>query len=262
MLTFVSSYVLACTILLKPCIAAATIGTTTNICPLLGPAFPKPTGLSSNEGFQKALQHLDDDLVTALETGVSIHGSAPFNATTFSVGMFDTDEDDLIYQHHYVNEAVRASAVGTNDPDSDSVYRLGSITKLLTAYLWMIHMGDETFGDPVTKYIPELLDHASSSEDRGNGALPKWDEITIGQLASHMAGLTDYGLNEIRSDPVSLGLPPLTTEQEAKCNVINADMSFVPCTSQEFLSGLTAEPAFFHPVRRQYTATTASAFSG
>lgn len=40
------------------------------------------------------------------------------------------------------------------------------------------------------------------------------------------------GLNEIRSDPVSLGLPPLTTEQEAKCNVINADMSFVPCTSQ------------------------------
>lgn len=211
MLTFVSSYVLACTILLKPCIAAATIGTTTNICPLLGPAFPKPTGLSSNEGFQKALQHLDDDLVTALETGVSIHGSAPFNATTFSVGMFDTDEDDLIYQHHYVNEAVRASAVGTNDPDSDSVYRLGSITKLLTAYLWMIHMGDETFGDPVTKYIPELLDHASSSEDRGNGALPKWDEITIGQLASHMAGLTDCMFSKL------LAVPPPPCSCSSQC---------------------------------------------
>jgi hypothetical protein len=121
-------------ILLGTCAAQ----TSTKICPLLGPAFPMPSGLSSNEQFQAAANSFDAGLTTALETGISTNGVHPYNATTFSIGMISTSEKDLIYQRHYTDPSVRDSIVGTQNVDADSIYRLGSISKLLTAYLLFI----------------------------------------------------------------------------------------------------------------------------
>lgn len=168
---------------------SVSLRTTTKVCPLLGPAFPAPTGLSTNEKFQAATKLFDVALDTSLKTDISSNGPSGFNTTTFSIGMFSTSEEGLIYQRHYTDPSVRDSKVGVHEVNADSIYRLGSIGKLLTVYLFLIHEGDEHFNDPVTKYIPQLATAAASNHTSRNGVTPNWNEITIGQLASQMSGL-------------------------------------------------------------------------
>ena len=182
-------YGLACCALVG---ISTALETTTKVCPLLGPVFPVPTGLSTNGQFQAAMKSFDTALNATLETGISNNGEGPFNATTFSIGMFSASENDLIYQRHYTGPSVRNSETGTQQVDAGSIYRLGSVSKLLTVYLFLILEGDDWFNDPITKYIPELAVAATSNFTSPNGITPKWNEITVGQLASHMGGLTEF----------------------------------------------------------------------
>jgi len=165
---------------------------TTKVCPLIGLAFPVPTGLSTNKEFQAATKLLDAALNTALETGMSPNGPFPFNATTFSIGMFSPSEEGLLYQRHYTDPSVRNSDTGTREVDADSIYRLGSLGKLFTVYLFLIREGDQHWNDPITKYIPELAAAAATSFNSSStdGIMPDWNEITIGQLASQMSGIS------------------------------------------------------------------------
>jgi CubicO group peptidase (beta-lactamase class C family) len=164
--------------------------TTTKVCPLLGPAFPVPTGLVSNEHFQEAAKNVEAALNTTLATGMTPNnGPGPFNQTSFSIGIFSTTEKDLLYEFHYTDASVRNSSTGTKNVNSDSVYRLGSIGKVLSVYIFLIQDGDVHWNEPITNYIPELAATAANVTASPNGIAPKWNEITIGQLASHMGGL-------------------------------------------------------------------------
>lgn len=163
--------------------------TSTKFCPLLGPAYPKPSGLSSNTKFQAATADFDASLTAVLETGMSVNGPGRFNATTISIGMFSTLEDGLLYQRHYTDPVVASGDVGTQKVDADSVYRLGSIGKVMTVYMFLIREGDQRFNDPITKYIPQLAVAVASNGSSSNAGTPNWNEITIGQLASHISGL-------------------------------------------------------------------------
>ena len=169
--------------------ASIAARTSTKICPLLGSAFPSPTGLSSSDRFHAVTKSFDDTLTAAFETGISINGPAPFNTTSISIGMFSISEDDLIYQRHYTDPFVRNSTHGTHEVNAESIYRIGSISKLLTVYLFLIREGDQRLNDPITKYIPQLAEAASHTTNTTNGATPKWNEITLLQLASHMSGI-------------------------------------------------------------------------
>jgi hypothetical protein len=51
------------------------------VCPLLGPAFPSPVRLTSNDRFQAATASFDAALNNKLKVD-------PFNTTTLSIGMF------------------------------------------------------------------------------------------------------------------------------------------------------------------------------
>lgn len=161
----------------------------TKACPLLGPVYPAPSSLSSNAQFQAATTLLDTSLTGDLRTGLTDNGPFPVNATTFSIGMFSTSEKGLVYQRHFTDPSVQNSETGVKNVDADSIYRLGSIGKLLTVYVFLIRDGDQHFNDPVTKYIPELATAAASTPAAPNGITANWTEITIGQLASHMSGL-------------------------------------------------------------------------
>jgi hypothetical protein len=65
-------------------------------------------------------------------------------------------EAGLVHERHYTDPSVALGDVGTKKADADSVYRIGSISQLLTVYLFLIRVGDQRFNDPITKYIPEL----------------------------------------------------------------------------------------------------------
>lgn len=84
---------------------------------------------------------------------------------------------------------MRNSTVGTKSVNSDSVYRLGSIGKVLSVYIFLIQDGDIHWNEPITKYIPELAAAVANNTTAPNGVTPKWNEITLGQLCNHMSGL-------------------------------------------------------------------------
>jgi serine beta-lactamase-like protein LACTB len=66
--------------------------------------------------------------------------------------------------------------------DSQSQFRVGSVTKLLTAVALgrLVERGVMSLDDPVAKYVPQF----------------KHPEITIGQLAHHLSGIRHYGRSE------------------------------------------------------------------
>jgi len=68
--------------------------------------------------------------------------------------------------------------------DTNTVYRVGSISKTVTAYLMMllVQAGKINLDDPVIKYVPELSKLNRDGKDEG-------DRITFRQLADHTSGL-------------------------------------------------------------------------
>ncbi|KXK61238.1 serine hydrolase [Micromonospora rosaria] len=85
-------------------------------------------------------------------------------------------------------------------PDADRQYRLGSITKTMTAVLVLAHRdaGRLALDDPLDRYLPgtplaprtlrQLLGHASGLQREPDG--PWWERSAGGDLASLLAGLT------------------------------------------------------------------------
>ena len=71
--------------------------------------------------------------------------------------------------------------------DSDTVYRLGSLTKIFTVYTWLAQDGDVKWNEPITKYVPELAQAADKAKDDPVGNVA-WDEVTVGSLAGQLSG--------------------------------------------------------------------------
>ncbi len=149
-------------------------------CPLDAQSYPPPTNLSANPSFQTVKKSLD----TFLNAHANIDPAEKFS---FSVSVFSASEAGLAYQYHHTSPYIKNSTQGTNEITADSIYRIGSISKLLTVYLLLINAGDKAFADAVTQYLPQLEQYAQAVDDR---ATSLWDGITIGDLAGQMAGLS------------------------------------------------------------------------
>lgn len=160
--------------------------TTTNPCPILGPPFPKPRHLASSKTFKDSLAAFDRAVDQGLRNGsTEKFGNVPFKDSTFSVGVFGIYDEGLLHEYHYTAPEVSNSTSGVKEADADSIYRIGSISKLLTVYIFLIREGFTRFEDPVTKYIPELeLPNLSSPY----GRLGNWSEVTVGDIASQLSG--------------------------------------------------------------------------
>ena len=77
--------------------------------------------------------------------------------------------------------------------DDESIYRIGSVSKLYTAYAILAASGIKVMDRPVTDYVPELLGGSDSNTI-------DWKEVTIGALMSQQGGIgvsalsPDHGL--------------------------------------------------------------------
>ena len=153
---------------------------TRHACPLLGQQYLPPTQLAEEPKFQAATRKIDATLNAAVE-------KAPYKDVSFSIGMFSASNEGLAYQYHHTSGAVANSTYGTKKVDADSIYRMGSISKLLTVYLWLIHEGDQGFNKPIGEILPQLKQY---SEDSWNDVTSDWTDITVGDLAGQMGGLS------------------------------------------------------------------------
>jgi CubicO group peptidase (beta-lactamase class C family) len=148
-------------------------------CPFLGVDFPAPTKLAASSIVQKATSSLLAAINTAINSGV--------NGSSFSVEIFSTHEPSSLFNFHYSSPGLNSS-VGVKTVGSDSIYRIGSISKLFTVYLLLTEAGDINFHDPITKFVPELLAATQVSSDDEFDYVD-WNSVTIGNLASHMSGI-------------------------------------------------------------------------
>ncbi len=71
--------------------------------------------------------------------------------------------------------------------DANSIYRIGSVSKIFTSYTYLIELGFTHWFDPVTKWVPELAATAKANNDTVN--FVQWEDVTLADLLSHMSGI-------------------------------------------------------------------------
>ncbi|EFW15059.1 predicted protein [Coccidioides posadasii str. Silveira] len=148
-------------------------------CALLGPAFPRPTDLPSSQSFKDDLDRLSRKLAEALESS-TINGAE----SSFSLNIFTVEDEAPIWEYHHVASQFNGT-LPAEGLDGDTIYRIASITKLLTVYVLLIESGFEVLDEKITKYIPELAAVPKGVETD----TVQWNDITLGALATHLAGI-------------------------------------------------------------------------
>jgi CubicO group peptidase (beta-lactamase class C family) len=157
-----------------------------HLCPLLGPSWPAPTGLSSDATVQAALKNITQTLQDVSNAG-------KFSGASLSLEIFDTSSSDALLTYAYTAKEINTT-LGVSKVDENTVFRIGSTSKMFPMFLILIQSGFKTLQDPISKYIPEIkaaaADIQRNSTKRNNGNdYTNWDDITVGELASHLAGI-------------------------------------------------------------------------
>ncbi|KAI1413840.1 beta-lactamase/transpeptidase-like protein [Hypoxylon sp. FL1857] len=199
------------------------------ICPLDGPAFPKPLRLSENEAVKNAVAVLKDRFENVTAGAHNYSMSIQVFAANDPVPLFSLS-------HTAPNLASKHSS-GVKTVDENTVFRLGSLTKIYTIYAFLINAGDKYWNEPITKYVPELQALANRSDPVNYVA---WDDITLGGLATQLTGIPrEYALlgeltqsKETRGQVVQLGFPPLTQDEKPPCG------AYPTCNRAQFFQGI------------------------
>ncbi|RBQ78067.1 hypothetical protein FVER14953_03457 [Fusarium verticillioides] len=210
-------------------------------CPLLGAIFPPVQHPLQSSAFSDSIALLNATF-NELDRNGTLEG---FN-TTFYVQAFSAS--DTLFQHGYVPPSMKNSLT-SGTLNNDTVFRVGSVSKLLTVYTLLVEVGMKHMNDPVTKWVPELA--LAARKNKGDHTRKvQWDEVTIGQLSGHMAGISrNFGFFDMSSviesthqNPELYGLPILSKKEKPQCSV--SDPSLKPCSRNEFFQGITAQSFF------------------
>ncbi|KAK4160896.1 beta-lactamase/transpeptidase-like protein [Cladorrhinum sp. PSN259] len=177
-------------------------------CPPLGPVLPPPLSPSTNPAVAAsvaAFQQLMDGF------------TAQYNQSAVAIGLKSIHEDKYLVEYAFT-PPIRDSR-GSQQVDSNTVFRIASVSKIFPV-LAILKLHNVSLDDPVTKYVPELL--ALSKQARENSAIwaVAWDEVTLGALASHLAGIgvdmtpdyTPFG------DFTPYGFPPVNESRLLGCS--------------------------------------------
>ncbi|KAK6833475.1 beta-lactamase-like 1 [Apiospora arundinis] len=177
-------------------------------CPFPGPAFPKPTKLTSSENFKSVLANLTET----------------FKGAT---------------------EIPRTTPTARPEVNGDTIYRLGSLTKIFTILTFLIEAGDGYWNTPITKFVPELALLADKYQYDPVMNVD-WAGITLGELASHTAGIVrDYALlGELTQENnqtvlESQGFPPAPINETPLCG------EWITCNRAQLFKGLGNVPPSF-----------------
>jgi CubicO group peptidase (beta-lactamase class C family) len=166
--------------------ASASAQPSSNYCPLLGPVFPPPTDLSNDPTFAAAIQDITSTLEQATNNG-------SLSDMSISVQIFDASDAGPLLNFAYTADNINTT-LGVSTVNQDTVFRIGSVSKLWTMVLFLVEEGLWPFQEPVARFVPELREAASElrwdPRKRRNGIdYVYWGEISIGELASHLAGI-------------------------------------------------------------------------
>lgn len=166
----------------------------TDQVPLLGPSFISNFDNSESQAINEARSEFPNVIE-------SLFSSGDLNRTDliFGVDVFSASTNDSIYSYYHVGEG-QEYALTAGRLDDRTISRVGSVSKLFTAYAIIAQAGIEVFSHPVTRYLPELAGNAT----RNASQTIEWSDITVGALLSQQAGSGGpAGMLSERSDALS-----------------------------------------------------------
>ena len=225
----------------------------------LGPSYPFPQDLTSERSHVSAAwKNVTSTLDKYLQDpSPELEGPAGLKNLTFSLGMFsihDTTAANLL-QYHYTSAEVANSTVGITNVDGDSIYRVASISKLVTAYAAELNLDARDWDRPITDFVPTLAQYTQKNPGEKDPVnIIQWDQVTLAALGSQLAGtprdvIPLDGSDYLYIDPDavgSYGLPPLNiTDPIAVPPCANA--TEVNCPANEYAKGAQARPPTFLP---------------
>lgn len=156
-------------------------------CPLIGAEFPPPRSLAENRTWKEALKN-----ITAVFDYVDASNLTGIDQFSYSIQVFSTNPGaPILWERHHTAKSLPADTAGVKEVNGDTVYRLGSVSKVFTVLAFLAEAGDVHWNQPITKYIPELAKHSgrTTASDFDSVKETAWDDITLGALASQVSGV-------------------------------------------------------------------------
>lgn len=157
-------------------------------------SYPSPVDLSSDKspvaaGWKELTESFDQYFQGKLNasTAAAFKGSED---VTFSMGMFSLKDPKAVkLQYHHTSEAIKNAEVGTHKVDQDSIYRIASVSKLITVLAGMTELSDEDWHRPLSKIIPGFKNQVENSTSLDVIKNIQWDKITPWALATQLSGV-------------------------------------------------------------------------
>ncbi|KAI1134238.1 beta-lactamase/transpeptidase-like protein [Hypoxylon sp. FL0543] len=219
-------------------------------CPPLGPVLPAPTNPASQDSVRSAIQDIAD-IFQNITNGL--------DATGISIAVKSIHEADPLLELHHTPGTLNPN--GTNHIDSQTIYRLGSISKIFAVFS-LLQQANVKLDDPVTQYVPELLELKGETDEVDDITTVRWNEVTLGALASHMSGIAADLVADIASVPTDwteLGLPKLAETSETGCAGV---LGLAPCNRTEFFRDFGKRYPVYSPFTNPVYSNAASSILG
>ncbi|KAJ9297425.1 hypothetical protein DTO217A2_8632 [Paecilomyces variotii] len=225
-------------------------------CPLLGPVFPPAVNPATSEAFNIASRNITRTLDELVQAAANSSASSILDDTnSFTIQIYSASKTNPLFEYYHTAPLTSKASSGVHTVDEDTVFRIGSGSKLWTLLLFLIAGGEKHFNNPITEYIPELRKAArntagNTTERNDLVDFTRWEDTTVLELASHLAGLgRDYGFLDLSLTAPSLtkyGFPQLPQSEIPPCGAI------APCNRSQFFEGITKThpmaPTSFTPI--------------
>lgn len=155
-------------------------------CGLLGRVYPLPADYNSLKAIQTAQGDWTNALNESFRQSETPWGPVDSDNTSISIGVFSTQSETLLAEFHHVatRPELRSHLTG-GKLDGDTLYRVGSVTKILSAYAALSKLRNEHWSQPIINFIPELEDKTEGDPVHNFN----WSSITLANLVNHMGGL-------------------------------------------------------------------------
>ena len=151
-------------------------------CPQLGAVFPPPSQVGAESAWKSFAEELSRNLTQYIQAGRTPYAPIVTNESSISIRIMSADSNEALFDFHRA-----APALANRTINADTVYRVGSISKLMTTYALLIQKGYNVLNDPIAKYLSEIQDPEAEESPLDH---LRWDEVTLGALASHQAGVS------------------------------------------------------------------------
>lgn len=171
----------------------AALHTASVLGDFITPTYPTPADLSSNKSLVlaswKNLTSTFDQYLQG-QNSTATKALAGIENVTFSVGLFSLkDPKALQLQYHHTSPEIKNAEYGTHKVDGNSIYRVASVSKLITVLAGMVELTDDDWHRPLSKINPGFKQHLKNTSAADVIETIQWDKITPWALAAQLSGI-------------------------------------------------------------------------